>query len=342
MRLHILGYPHTDTDGTYDMCGFTNKTMRFCRMMKDMGNTVYLYGGIKNTAPCDEFIPMVNEYEQSWVREFKHYIYPSWNPKHNVWVLFNERAARNIKQRGQPGDIVCVLGGTIFKYLSELLPDYKIVEYGIGYYGFGMKYKIWESLAWRELMKIRDVKHPPLDTDPVIHSFFDETEFQFGKDSGYLLYVGRITSEKGVPIACEAAKKIGKKLYVIGHGDKKLVTHGAEYLGEVDMKRRNQLIEGADALLCPTQKFEAFGNIVPEAGMCGTRVISSDSGAFKETVLDGFTGWRCHGVDGVVKGIRMLDMLGGREAIRASAIERFSTRVLAPRYQKYFEELAAK
>ncbi len=339
MLIHIVGYPHTNTDGTCDMCGFTNKTMRFCRMMKGLGHTVIHYGGIRSTAECDEYVPIVTEYEQLWVREEKHYIYPSWNPKHAVWVLFNERVAREIKRRGAPGDIVCVLGGNIFLRLEELLPDYKVCEYGIGYVGYGLKYKVWESKAWKEIMALMPKHCPPQPEDPVIHSFFDPAEFRLGQDKGYLLYVGRLTEQKGVPLACEAAWKAGKKLYVIGHGDKKLVTHGAEYLGEVSMARRNELIEGADALICPTQKFEAFGNIVPEAGMCGTRVISSDSGAFKETVLDGFTGWRCATVEEMVRAIQRLFMLGSREAIRKSAIERFGMWNLAPRYEEYFNSI---
>lgn len=340
MRIHVIGYPHTNTDGTYDMCGFTNKTMRWCRMLKYLGHTVIHYGGVKSTAECDEYVPLVSEYEQEWVRELKHYIYPSWNPKHPVWMLFNERVAREIKRRGQKGDIVCMLGGTVFGKLLEELPDYRLLEYGIGYYGFGMPYKVWESEAWKTMMKIVPRQYPVKEGDPVIHSFFDPAEFKMGKDSGYLLYVGRLTDGKGVPQACEAAWRAGKKLYVIGHGNKRIVTHGAEYLGEVDMAKRNELIAGADALMCPSQKFEAFGNIVPEAGMCGTRVISSDSGAFKETVIHGVTGWRCASIPDMVVGIQKLFMLADRQAIQKSAIERFSMWNLAPRYEAYLQTIS--
>jgi glycosyltransferase involved in cell wall biosynthesis len=318
------------------MCGFTNKTMRFCAMMTERGYEVYLYGGMKNTAPCKEFVPMVSEYEQSWVLEFKHYIYPSWNPKHAVWVLFNERAAREIRKRGEPGDWVCVLGGSIFEKMAGLLPDFRVVEYGIGYHGWRLKRKIWESAAWKFMMSRIQKENPVLDTDPVIHSFWDENTFPLGKSEGYLLYVGRLTEEKGVPQACQAAQRTGRKLLVIGHGNKKLVTHGAAYLGEVTMAERDKLIAGADALLCPTQKFEAFGNIVPEAGFCGTRVLAGVNGAFHETVIAGVTGWCCPGVDGLVDGISKLPLLGDRETIRKSAIERFSFTSQGPKYDAYF------
>lgn len=306
-----------------------------------LGHTVFHYGGRKSTAECDEYIPIVSEYEQTWVLELKHYIYPSWDPKHPVWAAFNKRVATEIKRRGKPGDIVCVLGGNVFRDLDKRLSDYKVCEYGIGYFGFALKHKVWESQAWKDLMTTKGAGNPPMPHDPVIHSFFDENEFQLGKDEGYLLYVGRITDKKGVPECCEAAARAGKKLYVVGHGNKKLVTHGAEYLGEVTMARRNELMAGATALLCPTQKFEAFGNIVPEAGMCGTPVISSDMGAFKETVLDGFTGWRCADVPAIVNGIQKLFMLGSREEIRKSAIERFSISRQAEKYQIYFERLSS-
>jgi glycosyltransferase involved in cell wall biosynthesis len=338
MHIHVVGYPHTDVSAEYGLCGFSQKQKRFCRMMKLAGHRVTLYGGIKTDAECDEFVPLVNEQEQVTVREWKHYIQPSWNPRHWVWVAFNERAARAIKERAKPNDPVFVLGGTIFKLLESLLPDQKVIENGIGYFGYALKHLIWESQAWKDLMFLSDKPLKPAKDDPIIWSFWDHNDFQQGTNLGYLLYLGRVTETKGVEDACEAAKRSGRPLKVIGHGNKKLVTYG-EYLGEVSLARRNELIAGADAVICPARAPEAFGNIVPEAGFCGTRVISSKSGAFKETVVHGMTGWRCNGVDELVEGIQRLPLLADRNTIRKLTIDRFGLNAAYPKYEAYLKRI---
>ena len=94
-------------------------------MMKALGYKVIHYGGYKSTAECDEYVPIVTEYEQNWVRDGRHYIYPCWKPSHPVWVMFNDRVAREVKRRGAPGDLVCVLGGNIFLRLEAALPGFK-------------------------------------------------------------------------------------------------------------------------------------------------------------------------------------------------------------------------
>lgn len=320
------------------MCGFSQKQKRFCRMMKLAGHRVTLYGGIRTDAECDEFVPLVNGHEQVTVREWKHYIQPSWNPKHWVWVAFNERAAREIRARAGDGDPVFVLGGTVFKLLESLLPNQKVIENGIGYFGYALKHRIWESQAWKELMGMSDKQLKPAEDDPVIWSFWDHHDFPEGRDGGYLLYLGRLTETKGVEDACEAAKRSGRALKVIGHGNKKLVTYG-EYLGEVSLAERNALLAGADAVVCPTRAPEAFGNIVPEAGFCGTRVLSSKSGAFRETVVEGVTGWRCHGVDELVRGIQRLPFLADRNTIRALTRSRFSLNAAYPKYEAYLKRI---
>lgn len=338
MHVHVVGYPHTDVSKEFGLCGFSQKQKRFCQMMKRAGHKVTLYGGIRTDAECDEFVPLVNESEQIAVREWKHYIQPSWNPKHWVWVAFNERAAREIKARAADGDPVFVLGGTVFKLLEELCPNQKIIENGIGYFGYALNHRIWESQTWKDLMQMSDKKLKPAKTDPVIWSFWDKDDFVEGANQGYLLYLGRLTETKGVEDACEAARRSGRALKVIGHGNKKLVTYG-EYLGEVSLAERNKLLAGADAILCPTRAPEAFGNIVPEAGFCGTRVLSSKNGAFNETVVEGVTGWRCNGVDELVRGIIRLPFLADRRTIRALTESRFGYGAAYAKYEAHLNSI---
>lgn len=50
-------------------------------------------------------------------------------------------------------------------------------------------------------------------------------------------------------------------------------------------------MQGAEALLFPTQAEETFGLVMIEAMSCGTPVIGFDRGAVREVVKDGVTGY---------------------------------------------------
>lgn len=45
MNFHVVSLPHTQTTAAYPSCAFTQKVVRFCRMMKARGHHVTLYAG---------------------------------------------------------------------------------------------------------------------------------------------------------------------------------------------------------------------------------------------------------------------------------------------------------
>lgn len=56
MRFHLPAFPHTETTAKYVNCAFTQKVVKFSKMMMARGHEVFLYGGATNDAPCTEFI----------------------------------------------------------------------------------------------------------------------------------------------------------------------------------------------------------------------------------------------------------------------------------------------
>ena len=213
------------------------------------------------------------------------------------------------------------------------------VEYSIGYVGTYAKYRVFQSEAWRHV--VYGAQNLANDGgrffDTVIPGFFDPAAFPVHEPEDYVCYVGRFIPKKGVAVVCEAARRAGVKLKLIGHGDASIITYG-ENLGAVNEATRNEVMAKARALICPTIYVEPFGCISPEAQMCGTPVISTDFGGFTESVRHGMTGYRCTMLGEFVDAIHRVELLD-RAQIRQMAIDRFSMDTAARSYTEYFRRL---
>ena len=334
--------PQSFTTRDYSACGFSQKTIRFCWMMKTLGHTVFLYSGPENQAICDEHVVISTEEDQKLITGGNHYIYPSWQTGHPVWVKTNQTAVDEINKRKQAGDFVCVLGGNCQKQIADSLPDLKVVEYGIGYEGFFSKWKVWESHVWRSYCIGRWANSRPIDQhDTVINAFYDDMEyFRNIPKKPYALFLGRLTSAKGIDEACEAAEMAGIPLKVAGFGNSRLVTRNAEYLGVVDLTQKLALLGEASVLICPTRTFEPFGNVACEAQLSGTPVVSTNYGGFVESVEEGVTGFRCNTVAEMASALHHAQSLS-RITIINRAIKLFSMRSKMFDYNRYFNALSA-
>jgi glycosyltransferase involved in cell wall biosynthesis len=94
----------------------------------------------------------------------------------------------------------------------------------------------------------------------------------------------------------------------------------------------------AIATFVPTLYLEPFGNVNIESQACGTPVITTDWGAFTETVVEGVTGFRCRSVEEFILATQNVKNLD-RKAIRDRAVSLYSVDVIAKQYEKYFNRL---
>jgi glycosyltransferase involved in cell wall biosynthesis len=76
-----------------------------------------------------------------------------------------------------------------------------------------------------------------------------------------------------------------------------------------------------------------------EAQFCGTPVISTDFGAFRETVEEGRTGMRCHYIGDFVRACKFTPKLVNAEYIRERACKLYSLEAAAVKYRRYFDRL---
>lgn len=343
-RIHLLALPNVQTTKDYSLDGFCKATIRFAKLLKELGHTVILYASEENEAPCDELVTVITREEQETFLAglgnplpYQYAYIEEWSP---IWQLANGRMIKEIAKRKQPRDFICVIGGSSQKCVADAHPDLMCVEYSIGYNGSFSPYRVFESFAWMHttygMQQISDGRF----YDTVIPCFYDPEEFPFRRQKEYFaLYVGRLTERKGLTIACQAAAAARMPLKVIGHGDTRLISHGAEYLGVLDEPMKNDWMSRATCVMTPTIYIEPFNQAAVEAQFCGTPVISTNFGGFTETVEHGKTGFRCNYLGEFAQAIHLAKDLNPAY-IRNRASLNYSIVTLKYDYQRYFERLA--
>lgn len=336
MRFHLVGLPHTQTTAAFSSCAYTQKVVKFADMMTKRGHTVYLYAGDDNSASCHEHIPCINEEERAKAVGSDFYTSASTDETLPYWKKFNANVVGAIKLRAQPQDFICVSWGKCHKPIADALPHMMTVEYGVGYPGTFSKYRVWESYAWMHYCYGNRAVQRGEYYDAVIPNFFNPEDFPFViKKLDYFVFMGRLIDDKGAQVAADACRLEGAKLYIAGNGTP---PNYGEYLGSIGPHQRGLLMSHAKAVFVPTRYIEPFGGVAVEAQMCGTPVITTDWGAFPETVEQGVTGFRCRTQREFRNAMRDVDTLEPLY-IRKRALSLYSTDVVARQYEDYFNRL---
>lgn len=340
MRFHVVGLPHTNTTEHFTACAYTEKIRKFCIMMKDLGHTVYLYAGEFNEAPCDEHVVCITENERLAAVGNNHYSAASFDWTLPHWVNFNSNVIYAINQRLEHKDFICLISGYASKPIADAFPNELSVEFGIGYGGSFANYKVFESYAWMHSCYGSKVTDPHALNgkfyDTVIPSYIVEDDFPYREEpDDYYLYIGRLIERKGYQIAVDVCKHLGKRLVIAGQG---IPPEYGEYVGVVGTEERAKLMGGAIAVFTPTIYVEPFGTVAIEAMACGTPVISTDWGAFTETVIHGVTGFRCHTLQEFVDAAEHVKNLD-RNKIQKYAKGRYGLSAVAQMYNEYFTRL---
>lgn len=339
MRVHLLAPPNAPLDSGHSLDGFVATTIKFSRLLKELGHTVFVYAGEGSIVSCDELVTVVSKAEQKKLLKGSKYQYAGADNRYPLWELANKRTIAAIESRKQPRDFICTIGGTSQQAVTQAHPELADVEYSIGYAGSYARHRVFESHAWRYQTYGKENKVNGNSFDEVIPLFYDPAEFKLReKKEPFALFVGRLTHSKGITTACQAAENAGIPLKVIGHGDRKLVTHGAKYLGALSEEARNDWMSRASVLLCPTIYTEPFGGVAVEAQLCGTPVVSTNYGAFSETIEHGRTGFRCAYLGEFSRAILAATQLDPFY-IRERAVSRYSLATAGKAYARYFDRL---
>lgn len=342
MRFHVVSLPHTQTTAAYSACAYTQKVRKFCKMMLARGHYVALYAGEQNDAPCSEHVVCIGEAERARAVGAQHYTSPTWDAAAPHWQTFNGNVIARLRETAQPHDFVCVIGGRAHKPIADALPHLRVVEFGIGYGGTFSPFRVWESYAWMHAVYGAQAADPHAANghwfDAVIPNYFDLTEFPFSavKDD-YFLFMGRLIERKGHCVATDVCKRLGKRLVIAGQGSP---PDYGEYVGVVGAEERGRLMSRATAVFVPTVYVEPFGGVAVEAMLCGTPVITTDWGAFTETVVNGLNGFRCRTFADFERAALAAPYLYPT-TIREHAAVRYALEPVAKLYEEYFTRLSS-
>lgn len=167
----------------------------------------------------------------------------------------------------------------------------------------------------------------------------------------YLLFVGRISMQKGVHLAIAAAQEGDLPLVIAAKLDQEDEPYFNAYVrprlggritwvGEVDEAERNRLMSRARCFLHPATWREPFGLTLIEAAACGCPVVAFNRGAIPEIVKDGVTGYIVEDIEEMADAIGRVGMID-RAACRAHALEHFSAKCMADEYLALYERLLA-
>ncbi len=227
---------------------------------------------------------------------------------------------------------------------------------------------------WKIFFKEYKKRHPQLHflgisksqtrPDPdlfsgIVYNGIKIKNFHFNpKPKDYLLISGMIAKEKGIYEAIKIAKRVNKKLIIIGrHTEdeywrkkiKPLLGKNIQYKGLLPYPEVPKFYENAKAFIFPLQWEEPFGLTMAEAMACGTPVIAFNRGSVKEVVKNGKTGFvvkpfnknKKTNIDGFVRAIKKIDQIDRKEC-RKWVKEKFTVEKMVDGYEEVFYKILSR
>ncbi len=184
------------------------------------------------------------------------------------------------------------LGVTVEMYLHHRI--LKIYEKNIDLY-----------IAPSQFMKEMCVKHGvEASKIKVVYNFVDETleTKSIAQSEDYILYLGRLSAEKGIPVLIKAMADVkGLSLRIAGEGNEKAVCEKeisrlhledrVSLVGQLEGEELRKIISEARAIILPSVWYENMPFSMLEALALGKIVIASRIGGMPEIIKDTHNGF---------------------------------------------------
>ena len=176
-------------------------------------------------------------------------------------------------------------------------------------------------------------------------------KYSFGpKHKDYLLWLSKITPEKGPAEAIDIAKKMGQKLIISGNILKEYADYfeyrlkplidgkQIQFVGAASFEKKIELLKNAKGFLFPIKRPEPFGLVVAEAMACGTPVVTYKTGAMPEIIKDGKTGFLVNSQEEMIAALGKIDQIE-RVACRRHIARKFSLKKMVNKYEALYNKI---
>ncbi len=177
-------------------------------------------------------------------------------------------------------------------------------------------------------------------------------ELKFNPKGGdYFVWLGRISSAKGVHIAAQIANKMGLKLKIAGkivnpeaNGFfKKMVkpylNKDVKFIGEIKTaNEKSEFFGNARGFLYPLQWEEPFGITMIESQACGTPVIAFRRGSVPEIIRHNETGFIVDTLPEFKKALKNIDTID-RKKCRDWVEQKFTIEKMAEQYEELYYDI---
>ena len=274
------------------------------------------------------------------------------DPGPHIWL----HAALSLKH-AREFDIIHNHAGELVMAMSHLVPDVPMlttVHNGI---------TLDAGVVWQRYQGFYNtISHAQRHSIPVgvggtyvgvVHNAIEVASFPYDEHKGeFLLFLSRLTPEKGAHLAVEVARRAGWPLVIAGKVDHehkeyfhsvvepRIDGRQVKYVGEADHRLKRQLYAQARCLLLPLQWEEPFGLVTVEAMASGTPVVAFGRGAIPELVIDGETGYVVSDVDQMVDAVRRIGQIRARRC-RQHVEDNFDAPFLANGYLELYQRILA-
>ena len=318
-HVHVLGNPNRPlAPKKYPEDSQVLTSHYFCTLLSHIGIPFTYYGlSDSRVPPGGDFADLHTTREQ-------------WGYQNNWHRKYTRRLDLALEKRiqsiGQAPQIMASLYGYAHADLqSPQKLGFPVVEPMVGYPKCWAPFRVFPSYAHQAAMYTDSSANiqNSLWFDTVIPHFLDPDDYWISQErDNYALFLGRNALDKGIYIAQEVCRMLGVPLRAVHSG--------------VSGRQKTELIARSIAVFMPTIYCEPFGYVAIEAQLCGVPVISTDWGAFVETVEQGKTGFRCRTAAEFKKALRKAPDLSP-DYIRERAVKLYSFEAVAPQYATYFD-----
>ncbi len=189
-----------------------------------------------------------------------------------------------------------------------------------------------------------------------VHKSVDPAKIQWSEKSDtYLLFMGHSGQENTLDLAERVASGASRRLMAVMQGDRSRSFGedvkpwlknppkelNLQFRDELPAKTRYEIYRNAAATIYVNQWEDPFGMELLESLASGTPVIALRRGSAPEVIEHGRTGYLVETEKEMIEAARNIDKIK-RKDCRESVQERFSSRVIAGRYEEIYEKLLSR